>query len=159
RAGAVGSLPGYCYEADAPGQPVHNPVNAYRERQRLAAKAAGRPVEDQDRPVSTARLRAGSIRDEALSALETGLERYTQVVEELRTLSDPEAAAVETAADLAEAEQHVAEARNQAAQAEAARAAAQAERDRHLVAAEEMARQTELAEAAAEAARTERDEA
>jgi colicin import membrane protein len=157
RAGTVGSMPGYCYEADAPGLPVHKPDTAYRARQREAAERAGRPAEISDRPVSSARLSAASVRDEVVSALDAAMVRAGHLIEELRTVADPEAAAVEMATASADAERRVAEAHHETAQAEAARAAALAERDQQALAADELARQAELAEEAREAASADAD--
>src|SRR5437879_2763787 len=128
-------MPGYCDD------PEHTPATAYRERQRRRAQETGHAMGEIERPVTQARFRAGAIRDELVTAIEAAQERFSSLVEELRTLGDPDAAAVEMDTVRADAEQRVAEARGQAAHAEAERQAAVVERDQHDLAAADLALQ------------------
>lgn len=146
RAGTVGAHPAYCPAPD------HHPASAYRARQRERAELAGHPIpEPSDRPVTQARLRAASLRDEVLTAVVVAQERLSQLLEDLRTLGDPDAAAAEMASVAATAEQEVGRAHGLVADAEAQRRAAEMAREEHERASAEMADQADRAEARARA--------
>ena len=57
QADRPGRPPEYCEQADGPGQPAHNRVNAWRERKRLEAEGRGDKVSEAQlaAPVTTAR--------------------------------------------------------------------------------------------------------
>src|SRR2546430_205240 len=65
RRGARGPAPVYCEQADEPGQPVHNPLNAWRAKTR--ADAAGQDPDPQAEraPVATAIRTADGALDRA----------------------------------------------------------------------------------------------
>src|SRR5438477_4485940 len=65
RRGTRGPAPVYCEQADEPGQPVHNPLNAWRAKTRPTAEAAGDDHEAERAPVATAIKTAGSALDRA----------------------------------------------------------------------------------------------
>jgi len=119
----AGRPPEYCED------PTHNRGAAWRARRATAAVTAGRAVpDDLDRPVSMARARAGEYAERVAAQVETLTVTLGTVVAELRTLGDPDAAAVQIDAVTAEAEQRVAEAMARAARAEQDRRAAEQQR-------------------------------
>src|SRR5450755_3760766 len=86
----VGRPPEYCQD------PTHNRGAAWRARRAMAAVTAGRAVpDDLDRPVSMARARAGEYAERVAAQVETLTATLGAVVAELRTLGDPDAAAVQ----------------------------------------------------------------
>src|SRR5580704_19610660 len=64
RRGTRGPAPVYCEQADAPGQPAHNPLNAWRAKTRGGDTADQDPQVDRT-PVATAIKTAGSTLDRA----------------------------------------------------------------------------------------------
>ncbi|HEY9475093.1 MAG TPA: hypothetical protein VIS06_14770, partial [Mycobacteriales bacterium] len=117
RAGAVGQLPRYCQDPD------HTAARAWQERQkakRRGTRTPPRSATDLDQPVTFAAARAGELRRDVTELGDRLIDRLTALVGELRTLSDPNAAAAEVTARLAHAEQQVSTAKARAAAAEAA---------------------------------------
>src|ERR1019366_8082573 len=100
RQGERGPAPAYCWESDeGPGQPVHNPVNAHRARARQAA--SGEP-EPSRAPVSEARATAASSMDRC-EQLGAALRETLELFEEaLAAAGDPDAAAAQIAAQVAD---------------------------------------------------------
>src|SRR6478752_7299781 len=129
---STGRPPEYCDD------PAHNRGAAWRARRAAAALSTGRTVpDDLDRPVSMARARAGEYAERVAAQVETLSVTLATVVDELRTLGDPDAAAVQIDAVTAEAEQRVAEATARAARAEQDRRSAEQQRADADAAAEE----------------------
>src|SRR5438094_1602539 len=64
RRGTRGPAPVYCEQADAPGQPVHNPLNAWRTKTRTGDTAHQDAQADRT-PVATAIKTAGATLDRA----------------------------------------------------------------------------------------------
>ncbi len=107
----VGRPPEYCVD------PTHNRGAAWRVRKAERA-ALGQPVpDDLGRPVAMAGARAGEYVHQVASQVEQLSKTLGAVVEELRTLGDPDAAAAQIEAVTAEAEQRTAEAAARAARA------------------------------------------
>ena len=117
----TGRPPEYC---DDEG---HNRAAAWRARRRLAAEPA-RSVEDEKRPVDAARQRAGELRGQVAGMVEHLGQQLTSLVEELRTVADPDAAEVQIESVTTEAAERVAAATARASRAEQAQRRAEAER-------------------------------
>ena len=64
RRGARGPAPVYCEQADEPGQPAHNPSNAWRAKTR-AGDTADQDHQADPAPVATAIKTAGGALDRA----------------------------------------------------------------------------------------------
>ena len=79
RRGARGPAPLYCEQADGPGQPVHNPLNAWR------AKARPGDTADESAPVTEAVRTAGSALDRAEQLAAALRETAEQLAEALAT--------------------------------------------------------------------------
>ena len=161
KRGTRGPAPSYCEQAD-PGGPVHNALNAWRFLQRQGRSPDALEEEPDRAPVTTARVTATNAlaRGEQLhAALAETLEHFQ---ESLRIAGDPDAAAAQVAAAIADAEEASAGARADAARASAARLVAESEAAEARAAATAMAEQAEEAELAraeeAEAARLARAE-
>ena len=83
-----GQAPVYCEQADEPGQPVHNPLNAWRAKTR-GTEADGADSPEERAPVATAiRTASGT------------LDRAEQLAAALRETTEHLAEALATAADL-----------------------------------------------------------
>lgn len=143
----TGRPPEYC---DDEG---HNRAAAWRARRRLSA-APARSVEDEKRPVDAARQRASEIRGQVAGMVEHLGVQLNALVEELRTVADPDAAEAQIESVTSEAAEQVASASARASRAEKAQRQAEAERveaDAAAVEASELAEQqqttlTELGE-------------
>src|SRR5882757_5051861 len=110
---ATGRPPEYC------ANPAHTALEAWREKRRREQR--GEPEsEDMGRPVSMAAARGGALRDELLRTAETLSSQLDRVVGELRTLSDPDAAAAQIETVTTETARQVAEAEARASRATAA---------------------------------------
>ena len=120
--GVTGRPPEYC---DDPG---HTRAAAWRARRRAAQETTGRPVVDEDRPVDAARQRASEIRGQVAGMGEHLVQQLHALVDELRTLSDPDAAEAQIEAVTTEAAERVTAASARAARAEQAQRKAEAER-------------------------------
>ncbi|HEY9391423.1 MAG TPA: hypothetical protein VIR27_16860, partial [Mycobacteriales bacterium] len=107
RAGAVGQLPRYCSDPD------HTAARAWQERQKAKRRGTGRPPRPTinpdrlDQPVTFAAAHAAELRHEVTELGDRLVDKLTALVGELRTMSDPDAAAAEVTARLAHAEQQV----------------------------------------------------
>ncbi len=127
----VGRPPEYCDD------PTHTRGAAWRARRDARAAAGAVVPDDLDRPVSMARARAAEYTEQVTGQVLTLTATLNTVLEELRTLGDPDAAAVQIEAVTAEAEQRVAVAAARAARAEQDRGTAEQQRAEADEAAEE----------------------
>ena len=119
----VGRPPEYCDD------PTHNRGAAWRARRAASATSAGAAVPDNvQRPVTMAQARAGAYAEQVTSQVHTLTGTLATVLQELRTLGDPDAAAVQIEAVSTEAEQRVATAMARAAHAEQERQTAEHQR-------------------------------
>ena len=100
-AGAPGRPGEYCDD------PEHTAVRAWRARRAGTVATAGEP-NDMGRPVAMATARAGMLRDDLIKTAEQLGEQLARAVEEMRTLTDPAAAAAQVETVAAEAAQQVA---------------------------------------------------
>ena len=117
----TGRPPEYC---DDEG---HNRAAAWRARRRLGPESS-RSVEDEKRPVDAARQRAGELRGQVAGMVEHLGQQLTALVEELRTVADPDAAEAQIESVTTEAAERVAAATARASRAEQAQRQAEAER-------------------------------
>ena len=127
----VGRPPEYCDD------PTHTRGAAWRARRDARAAAGAAVPDDLDRPVSMARARAAEYTEQVTAQVLTLTATLDTVLEELRTLGDPDAAAVQIEAVTAEADQRVAAAAARAARAEQDRGTAERQRVEADEAAEE----------------------
>lgn len=140
----TGRPPEYCAD------PAHNRANAWRARRAAAAAPPG-PDQQDGRPVETARQRAGVLHAQVRELGEHLVGQLSTLVEELRTVGDPEAVEVELEAVASDAAERVAAAAARASRAELDRNRAEAERAEADAAAEEaVARETQHAQRVAE---------
>ena len=117
----TGRPPEYC---DDEG---HNRAAAWRARRRLSPEPS-RSAEDKKRPVDAARQRAGELRGQVAGMVEHLGQQLTALVEELRTVADPDAAEAQIESVTTEAAERVAAATARASRAEQAQRQAEAER-------------------------------
>jgi hypothetical protein len=127
----VGRPPEYCDD------PTHTRGAAWRARRDARAATGAAVPDDLDRPVSMARARAAEYTEQVTGQVLTLTATLNTVLTELRTLGDPDAAAVQIEAVTAEAEQRVAVAAARAARAEQDRGTAEQHRVEADAAAEE----------------------
>jgi len=127
----VGRPPEYC------DNPTHTRGAAWRARRDARAAAGAAVPDDLDRPVSMARARAAEYTEQVTAQVLTLTATLNTVLTELRTLGDPDAAAVQIEAVTAEADQRVAVAAARAARAEQDRGAAEQQRAEADAAAED----------------------
>jgi hypothetical protein len=127
----AGRPPEYCDD------PTHTRGSAWRARRDARAVAGAVVPDDLDRPVSMARARAAEYAEQVTGQVITLTATLNTVLEELRTLGDPDAAAVQIEAVTADAEQRVAVAAARAARAEQDRGTAELHRAEADAAAEE----------------------
>lgn len=128
----VGRPPEYCAD------PAHTRGAAWRARRAARAAKEGRQVpDDLDRPVTMARARAGELINQLVNQVEQLSTALDRTVEELGTLGDPEAVAIQIEAVTTEADQKVAEAAARAARAERDQRTAELQRTEADAAAEE----------------------
>lgn len=144
----TGRPPEYC---DTEG---HNRAAAWRARRRLAAEPA-RNVEDEKRPVDAARQRAGELRGQVAGMVEHLGQQLTALVEELRTVADPDAAEAQIESVTTEAAERVAAATARASRAEQAQRKAELERSEADAAATEASDLVEQQQTALAAAQQE----
>lgn len=130
----TGRPPEYCDD------PAHTRASAWRARQGLGENIA-RAAEA--RPVDTARQRASEITGQVTGMIEHLGQQLAALVEELRTVGDPEAAEAQIESVASEAAEQVAAANARASRAEQAQRRAEAEKDEADAAAEEATRQNE----------------
>lgn len=134
----AGRPPEYC---DDPG---HNRAAAWRARRRLSPDQPTRTAEEEKRPVDSARQRASEIRAQVAGIAEHLGQQMSALVEELRTVADPEAVEAQIETVTIEAAEQVASASARASRAEQAQRQAEAERaeaDAAAVEASELAEQ------------------
>ncbi len=164
RRGERGPGRDYCEQADGPGEPVHNPANAWRARQRLrdAAQArlaadagAGRsaPTMTKARLTGTELLQSAGVYADRLEAIAAGLR------EALAGATDPAAAEAEIERIRAAANQLVEAAEERARQAEQRATDAAEFAEAANAAAEQMSEDLDAAQTATAAADTAREEA
>src|SRR5665811_1601140 len=110
--GGTGRPPEYC---DDPG---HTRAAAWRARRRLAQETAGRRVEDEERPVDAARQRASELRGQVAGMVEHLGQQLNALVDELRTVADPDAAEAQIESVTTDAAEQVAAAAARASRAE-----------------------------------------
>ena len=139
--GSTGRPPEYCDDA------THTRAAAWRARQRLGQETAGRGIEVEERPVDAARQRASEIRGQVAGMGEHLVQQFQALVEELRTVADPDAAEAQLESMSSDAAERVAAASARATRAEQAQRKAEAERgeaDAAAAEASEMAEQLEV---------------
>jgi colicin import membrane protein len=130
----TGRPPEYCDD------PTHTRASAWRARQRPTEDAArGAEV----RPVDSARQRASEITGQVSGMIEHLGQQLAVLVEELRTVGDPEAAEAQIESVASEAAEQVAGANARATRAEQAQRRAEAEKAEADAAAEEATRTSE----------------
>ncbi|MEO8220515.1 MAG: hypothetical protein ABI563_06990 [Specibacter sp.] len=127
----TGRPPEYCDD------PTHTRASAWRARQRTSEDVA-RAAET--RPVDSARQRASEITGQVSGMIEHLGQQLTVLVEELRTVGDPEAAEAQIESVASEAAEQVAAANARATRAEQALRRAEAQKDEADAAAEESTR-------------------
>jgi colicin import membrane protein len=130
----TGRPPEYCDD------PAHNRASAWRARQRPNGDAS-RGTEA--RPVDSARQRASEITGQVSGMIEHLGEQLATLLEELRTVGDPEAAEAQIESVASEAAERVAAANARATRAEQAQRRAEAEKAEADAAAEEATRTSE----------------
>src|SRR5207248_1354078 len=133
RRGARGPAPVYCEQADSPGQPVHNPLNAWQAQAAQAdaeaarADAASARTELRDRIIEHDQARQ-AIRQEADQAIRQARAEAAEAIQRAEADADAAVRAAETR--IAETEQQARELADRArADAEALVRAAEADRD------------------------------
>jgi ribosomal protein L29 len=117
----TGRPPGYCENEG------HNRTAAWRARRRLADEPP-RSAPDEKRPVDAARRRAGELSGQVAGMVEHLGQQLTALIEELRTVADPDAAEAQIESVTAEAAAQVAAATARTSRAEQAQRLANAER-------------------------------
>ena len=152
RRGTRGPAPVYCEQADGPGQPVHNPLNAWRAKTRPAGAEDADPQAGRA-PVTEAVRTAGNTLDRAEQLAAALRETAEHLTEALATATDPDAAEAQISARVVDAEEARQAAEALATREKAARITAETRADAATQMAEAMAGQTEAAQADAEAAR------
>ena len=156
---ALASLPGVGRPPEYCQDPGHNRAAAWRARQRTKAEPATGPAAGESaRPVDAARARASEIRGQVTGLLEQLGAQLPALVQELRTLGDPDAAEAQIEAVTSEAQERVAAASARASRAEAATRHAEAEQAEADAAAIEATERAEDLQTRAEAARAQLDE-
>src|SRR5664280_3861578 len=106
---ALASLPGVGRPPEYCQDPGHNRAAAWRARQRTKAEPATGPAAGESaRPVDAARARASEIRGQVTGLLEQLGVQLPALVQELRTLGDPDAAEAQIEAVTSEAQERVA---------------------------------------------------
>ena len=132
----VGRPAGYCTN------PAHNRAAAWRAR-RAESGRVERTVEDDKLPVDAARQRASVLRSQVAGMVEHLQQQLVVLVDELRTVADPDAAEAQIEAVTSDAAEQVASAAARANRAETAARKAEAERAEADAAAEESAVQVD----------------
>ncbi|MFQ1003708.1 hypothetical protein [Modestobacter sp. SSW1-42] len=130
HAGA-GRPPEYCDDS------AHNRTAAWHARRRLRAGQSGHAPGVESRPVDAARQRAGELHGQVAGMVEHLGQQLQGLLEELRTVADPEAAELQIEAAASQAAEQVATAEARATRAEQAQRRAEAERAEADAAAEE----------------------
>jgi len=149
-----GRPPEYC---DDEG---HNRAAAWRARRRLEGEP-GRSVAEEMRPVDAARQRAGELRGQVAGMVEHLGQQLNALVEELRTVADPDAAEAQIESVTSDAAEQVAAALARASRAEQAGRQAEADRaeaDAAATEASELAEQQQAALAVIQQESKDRDQ-
>lgn len=131
---STGRPPEYCDD------PTHNRASAWRARQQVSDTAT-RVAEA--RPVDSARQRASEITGQVTGMIEHLGQQLSVLLEELRTVGDPEAAEAQIESVSTEAAEQVAAANARATRAEQTQRRAEAQKDEADAAAEEATRASE----------------
>lgn len=147
---STGRPPEYCDD------PTHNRASAWRARQQVSDVA---PRAAEARPVDSARQRASEITGQVTGMIEHLGQQLTVLLEELRTVGDPEAAEAQMESVSSEAAEQVAAANVRATRAEQAQRRAEAQKDEADAAAQEATRSGEQAAQELSGAREELDAA
>jgi len=121
HAGA-GRPPEYCDDS------AHNRTAAWHARRRLRAGQSGHAPGVESQPVDAARQRAGELHGQVAGMVEHLSQQLQGLLEELRTVADPEAAELQIEAAASQAAEQVATAEARASRAEQAQRRAEAER-------------------------------
>ena len=127
----TGRPPEYCDDS------AHNRASAWHARRRLRTEQLGQAPGVDERPVDAARQRASQIHGQVAGMVEQLDQRLKGLLEELRTVADPEAAELQIEAVTSQAAEQVATAAARASRAEQAQRCAEAERAEADAAAEE----------------------
>ncbi|TFV66562.1 UNVERIFIED_ORG: hypothetical protein E4P37_06120 [Bacillus sp. AZ43] len=127
----TGRPPEYCDDG------AHNRTAAWHARRRLRPEQSGHAAGIEQRPVDAARQRASELHGQIAGMIEHLNEQLKGLLEELRTVADPEAAELQIEAVTSEAAEQVATAAARASRAEQAQRRAEAERAEADSAAEE----------------------
>ncbi|MBN1092123.1 hypothetical protein JKP75_05820 [Blastococcus sp. TML/M2B] len=130
RAGA-GRPPEYCDDS------AHNRTAAWHARRRLRTEQAVHAAGTEQRPIDAARQRASELHGQVAGMIEHLNQQLKGLLEELRTVADPEAAELQIETVTSEAAEQVATAAARASRAEQAQQRAEAERAEADSAAEE----------------------
>src|SRR4249920_419295 len=128
RRGTRGPAPVYCEQADGPGQPVHNPLNAWRAKTRPAGAEDTDPQAGRA-PVTEAVRTAGNTLDRAEQLAAALRETAEHLAEALATAADPDAAEAQISARVVDAEEARQAAEALATREKATRLTAQARAD------------------------------
>lgn len=152
QAGA-GRPPEYCDDS------AHNRTAAWHARRRLRTEQSGRAAEMEQRPIDAARQRASELHGQVAGMIEHLNQQLKGLLEELRTVADPEAAELQIEAVTSEAAEQVAMAAARASRAEQAQQRAEAERAEADAAAEEASALSERLRTGLEEARQQLTEA
>ncbi|WP_137161822.1 MULTISPECIES: hypothetical protein [Blastococcus] len=127
----AGRPPEYCDDS------AHNRTAAWHARRRLRTEQSGHAAGMEQRPIDAARQRASELHGQVAGMIEHLNQQLKVLLEELRTVADPEAAELQIDAVTSEAAEQVATAAAHASRAEQARQRAEAERAEADSAAEE----------------------
>ncbi|UOY03238.1 hypothetical protein [Blastococcus sp. PRF04-17] len=127
----AGRPPEYCDDS------AHNRTAAWHARRRLRAEQSGHAAGIEQRPIDVARQRASELHGQVAGMIEHLGQQLQGLLEELRTVADPEAAELQINAVTSEAAEQVATAAARASRAEQAQQRAEAERAEADAAAEE----------------------
>ena len=146
QAGA-GRPPEYCDDS------AHSRTTAWHARRRLRTEQSGDEAGVERRPIDAARQRASQIHGQVAGMIEHLDQQLKALLEELRTVADPEAAELQIEAVTSQAAEQVATAAARASRAEQAQRCAEAERAEADAAAEEAAALSEQLRTGLEEAR------
>ncbi|MDT0276045.1 coiled-coil domain-containing protein [Blastococcus goldschmidtiae] len=143
----AGRPPEYCDDS------AHNRTAAWHARRRLRTEQAGHAAGIEQRPIDAARQRASELHGQVAGMIEHLDQQLQGLLEELRTVADPEAAELQIEAVTSEAAEQVATAASRATRAEQAQRRADAEREEADAAAEDASAMSEQLRTGLEEAR------
>jgi colicin import membrane protein len=127
----AGRPPEYCDDS------LHNRTAAWHARRRLRMEQSGHAAGIEQRPVDAARQRASELHGQVAGMIEHLSQQLQGLLEELRTVADPETAELQIEAVTSQAAEQVATAVARASRAEQAQRRAETERTEADAAAEE----------------------